>query len=83
MLEREKHGVRVALPWPDNDPTPLVLVSFGTAPEQGSAAKFQSAIDALSALPVHGVVTVGDGVDPATLKPAENVVVFATAAMSR
>jgi UDP:flavonoid glycosyltransferase YjiC (YdhE family) len=79
VLEREKHGVRVALPWPDNDPTPLVLVSFSTAPEQGSAAKFQNAIDALAALPVHGVVTVGDSVDPATLKPAENVVVFATA----
>jgi hypothetical protein len=23
VLEREKHGVRVALPWPDKDPTPL------------------------------------------------------------
>ncbi|MFZ0208211.1 MAG: glycosyltransferase [Roseiarcus sp.] len=34
VLEREKHGVRVALPWPDNDPTPLVLVSLSTAPEQ-------------------------------------------------
>ena len=57
--------MRVALPWPANDPTPLVLVSFRTAPEQGSAAKFQNAIDALAALPVHGVVTVGDSVDPA------------------
>jgi UDP:flavonoid glycosyltransferase YjiC (YdhE family) len=79
VLEREKHGVRVALPWNDDDPTPLVLVSFSTAPEQGSAAKFQNAIDALAALPVHGVVTVGDSVDPAALRPAENVVVFATA----
>jgi MGT family glycosyltransferase len=79
VLEREKHGVRVTLPWSDDDPTPLVLVGFSTAPEQGSAAKFQNAIDALAALPVHGVVTVGDSVDPAALKPAENVVVFATA----
>jgi UDP:flavonoid glycosyltransferase YjiC (YdhE family) len=79
VLEREKHGVRVALPWPDEDPTPFVLVSFSTAPEQGSAAKFQNAIDALAALPVHGVVTVGDSVDPTTLKPGKNVVVFATA----
>ena len=79
VLEREKHGARVALPWPDDDPAPLVLVSFSTAPEQGSVAKFQNAIDALAALPVHGVVTVGDSVDPAALKPAENVVVFATA----
>jgi MGT family glycosyltransferase len=67
------------LPWEDDDPTPLVLVGFSTAPEQGSAAKFQNAIEALAALPVHGVVTVGDSVDPAALKPAENVVVFATA----
>jgi MGT family glycosyltransferase len=78
-LERERHGVRVALPWREDDPTPLVLVSFSTAPEQGSAPKFQNAIDAVAALPVHGVVTVGDSVDPAALKPAENVVVFATA----
>jgi len=79
VLEREKHGARAALPWRDDDPTPLVLVSFSTAPEQGSPTKFQNAIDALAALPVHGVVTVGDSVDPAALKPAGNVVVFATA----
>jgi len=79
VLERERHGARVALPWRDDDPTPLVLVSFSTAPEQGSVAKFQNAIDALAELPVHGVVTVGDSIDPAALKPAANVVVFATA----
>ena len=28
VLERERHGVRVALPWPDDDARPLVLVSF-------------------------------------------------------
>ena len=48
-------------------------------PEQGSVEKFQIAIDALATLPVHGVVTVGDSVDPSALKPAQNVVVFATA----
>ncbi len=79
VLEREKHGARVALPWRDDDPTPLVLVSFSTAQEQGSSAKFQSAIDALAVLPVHAVVTVGDSIDPATVKPASNVIVFATA----
>ncbi|MFZ2104553.1 MAG: nucleotide disphospho-sugar-binding domain-containing protein [Roseiarcus sp.] len=78
-LERERHGARVALPWPGDDPTPLVLVSFSTMPEQGSVEKFQNAIDALATLPVHGVVTVGDSVDPSALKPAQNVVVFATA----
>jgi len=48
-------------------------------PEQGSVEKFQKAIEALSDLPVHGVVTVGDSVDPAALRPSRNVVVFATA----
>ncbi|MGH6673425.1 MAG: glycosyltransferase [Xanthobacteraceae bacterium] len=79
VLESERHAARVALPWRADDPTPIALVSFSTAPEQGSPAKFQNAIDALAALPVHGIVTVGDSVDPATLKPAENVLVFATA----
>lgn len=58
---------------------PLVLVSYSTAPEQGSVAKFQAAIDALAQLPVHGVVTVGDSIDAGTLKPAANVLVHATA----
>jgi MGT family glycosyltransferase len=78
-LERERHGACVDLPWRDDDATPLVLVSFSTMPEQGSVAKFQNAIDALAGLPVHGVVTVGDSVDPGALKLAANVVAFATA----
>jgi UDP:flavonoid glycosyltransferase YjiC (YdhE family) len=48
-------------------------------PEQGSVRKFQNAVDALSTLPVRGVVTVGDSVNPADLRPSHNVVVFATA----
>lgn len=79
VLERERHGVPVQLPWPDDPSIPLVLVSFSTMPEQGSVAKFQNAIEALSALPVRGVVTVGDSVDPTALKPSHNVAVFATA----
>jgi UDP:flavonoid glycosyltransferase YjiC (YdhE family) len=79
VLERERHGVRVTLPWPDDPRIPLVLVSFSTAPEQGSVSKFQNAIDALAPLPVRAVVTVGDSIDPGALQPAENVAVFATA----
>jgi UDP:flavonoid glycosyltransferase YjiC (YdhE family) len=79
VLERERHGVRIALPWPDDPAIPLVLVSFSTMPEQVSVKKFQNAIDALSELPVRGVVTVGDSVDPSTLAPRLNVLVFATA----
>ncbi len=79
VLERERHGLRVELPWPDDDARPLALVSFSTAPEQGSPAKFQHAIDALAALPVRAVVTVGDSVAIETLRPAPNVHVVATA----
>lgn len=79
VLERERHGLPVQLPWQDDPSVPLVLVSFSTMPEQGSIAKFQNAIDALSTLPVCGVITVGDSVDPTALKPSRNVAVFATA----
>jgi UDP:flavonoid glycosyltransferase YjiC (YdhE family) len=79
VLERERHGVRVSLPWSDDSTIPLALVSFSTMPEQGSVKKFQNAIDALSSLPVRAVVTVGDSVDPGALRPANNVAVFATA----
>jgi UDP:flavonoid glycosyltransferase YjiC (YdhE family) len=57
----------------------MVLVSFSTAPEQGSVKKFQNAIDALASLPVHGVVTVGDSIDPSALRAAKNVAIFGTA----
>ena len=79
VLERERHAVAPALPWNNGMTVPLVLVSFSTAPEQASVKKFQNAIDALSALPVRGVVTVGDSLDPAMLRPTENVVVLGTA----
>lgn len=79
VFERERHGVRVELPWQDDALVPLVLVSFSTMPEQGSVRKFQNAVDALSTLPVRGVVTVGDSVNAADLRPSHNVVVFATA----
>src|SRR5262249_49761198 len=79
VLERERHGVGVRLPWQDDASVPLVLVSFTTMPEQGSVKKFQNAVDALSTLTVRGVVTVGDSVNPAELRPSHNVAVFATA----
>jgi MGT family glycosyltransferase len=79
VLEREKHGVRLPLPWPDDAAEPLVLVSFSTAPEQGSPAKFQTAVDALATLRVRAVVTVGDSVDPASVKAAASVLVVANA----
>jgi MGT family glycosyltransferase len=79
VLEQERHATPVALPWRDDDARPLVLVSFSTMPEQGSVPRFQNTIDALAQLPVRAVVTTGDSLDPAKLKPAPNVALFATA----
>jgi UDP:flavonoid glycosyltransferase YjiC (YdhE family) len=79
VLEQERHATPVALPWRDDDARPLVLVSFSTMPEQASVAKFQNTIDALGQLPVRAVVTTGDSLDPAKLKPAANVALFANA----
>jgi len=79
VLDSERHATRVTLPWPDDPEIPLVLVSFSTAPEQGSVKKFQNAIDALASLPVRAVVTVGDSIDPTALQAPESVAVFATA----
>src|SRR3569833_1492277 len=40
VLERERHGVHVELPWSDDTQTPQVLVSFSTAPDLGSVLFF-------------------------------------------
>jgi UDP:flavonoid glycosyltransferase YjiC (YdhE family) len=79
VLEQERHSQPVKLPWADDASIPLVLVSFSTAPEQGSVSKFQNAVDALSTLPIRAVVTVGDSIDAGSVRPASNVAVFATA----
>jgi MGT family glycosyltransferase len=79
VLEREPHAVTVDLPWPDDHAAPFVVVSFSTAPEQGSVQKFQNAIDALAAMPVRGIVTTGDSIESEALRPAKNVAVFGTA----
>jgi MGT family glycosyltransferase len=57
VLEDERCAVPIELPWNADDTTPLVLVTFSTAPEQRSLEKFQRTLDALAQLPVHVVVT--------------------------
>jgi UDP:flavonoid glycosyltransferase YjiC (YdhE family) len=80
VLEDEKVAIPIALPWPEDDSTPLVLMSFSTGFEQRSVQKLQNGLDALADLPVHVVVTTGGIVDPAELKPSANAVVFKYAA---
>jgi MGT family glycosyltransferase len=79
-LEDEKHAVPAALPWPEADPTPLVLMSFSTGFEQRSVEKLQRGLDALAPLPVHVVATTGGIVGPGELVTPRNAVALSYAA---
>ena len=72
ILATERRATPTTLPWDDADPTPLVLLSFSTVPEQRSPEMLQRAIDALAPLPVHVVATTGGIVDPAELAAPPN-----------
>lgn len=80
VLEDEKCAVAAVLPWPADDPTPLVLVSFSTGFEQRSVEKLQRALDGLADLDVHVVATTGGIVRPDELARPENAVVLSYAA---
>ena len=80
VLEDEKFAVPRTLPWPDEDRTPLALVSFSTMFEQRNAVKFQRTLDALADLPVHVVVTTAGIVAPSELTAPDNAVVIDYAA---
>ncbi|WP_433794964.1 nucleotide disphospho-sugar-binding domain-containing protein [Actinoplanes sp. CA-252034] len=79
ILEDDTQARPYDLPWPADDPTPLVLVSFTTDAIQNSVAKLQRALDALATLPVHVLATTGT-VDPDRIVVPGNarVVAFAT-----
>jgi UDP:flavonoid glycosyltransferase YjiC (YdhE family) len=80
VLEDEKFAVPTALPWPDDDPAPLVLVSFSTGFEQRNVDKVQRTLDALAELPVHVVATTGGIVAPNELATPANALVLNYAA---
>jgi MGT family glycosyltransferase len=80
VLENEKVAVPIALPWPDDHPTSLVLISFSTGFEQRNVKKLQSGLDALADLPVHVVATTGGIVEPAELDVPPNAFVVNYAA---
>ncbi len=66
-LASERRAETTTLPWSADDPTPIVLLSFSTVPEQRSPEMLQRALDALGELPVHIVATTGGIVEPAEL----------------
>ncbi|MEZ0605798.1 nucleotide disphospho-sugar-binding domain-containing protein [Paraburkholderia sp. IW21] len=61
-------------PWPAADSRPLVLVAFSTT-FQNQGTTLQRVIDALTSLPVRGVVTLGEGFDGTGVRCTEKVVV--------
>jgi UDP:flavonoid glycosyltransferase YjiC (YdhE family) len=72
VLTSERRAVPAALPWADDDPVPVVLLSFSTVTEQRDPAMLQRALDALAPLPVHVVATTGGIVEPAELSAPAN-----------
>lgn len=70
-------NVRYCGPVVDGQPadpdTPTVLVSLSTVNFPGMQASLQNVLDALATLPVHGIVTTGPVIDPADLRPPQNV----------
>jgi UDP:flavonoid glycosyltransferase YjiC (YdhE family) len=72
VLAGERRAVPPTLPWADDDPTPVVLLSFSTVPEQRDPAMLQRALDALAPLPVHVAVTTGGIVELAELTAPGN-----------
>jgi len=57
---------------------PVVLVAMSTTP-QDQVDCLQRVVDALSALPVRGIVTAGPAVDPKALRPSRNVAIVESA----
>jgi UDP:flavonoid glycosyltransferase YjiC (YdhE family) len=80
VLEDEKFAVPTTLPWREDDPTPLVLVSFSTGFEQRNVDKVQRALDALADLSIHVVATTGGIVAPNELAAPANAIVLNYAA---
>lgn len=80
VLEDERCAVPVRVPWEDDSSTPLVLVSFSTAPEQRSLEKVQRTLEAIEKLPVNAIVTTAGIVDTEELDVPENAIAVRYAA---
>lgn len=69
-------------PWPANNQKPLVVVSFSST-FQNQGAVVQNCIDALSKLPVRGLVTLGLSLAREKFNASENVKIVGTAPHSQ
>ncbi len=78
VLDNEARALPVDLPWAEENPAPLALLSFSTT-ELASRERFQTALDAQADLPVHVVATTGAAFDPAEVDAPANAHVVAYA----
>ena len=62
-------------PWPPGDGNPLVLLSLSST-FQDQRAVLQRAINALTQLPVRGVVTLGPALNVADFHAAQNIAIY-------
>jgi MGT family glycosyltransferase len=65
-------------PWPDDRAEPLILVGF-TSNFQNHGPQLRRVVEALSALPVRAVVTLGQMLDADEVTPTDNVAVVRSA----
>jgi MGT family glycosyltransferase len=65
-------------PWAADDERPLVLVGFSST-FQDQVQVLQRTVEALSAMPVRAVVTLGQMIEPGAVTGTENVAVVASA----
>jgi MGT family glycosyltransferase len=69
-------------PWPDNDRRPLVVVSLSST-FQNQKEAIKNCIEALSKLPVRGLVTLGLALDHEKIEVPDNVIVVPSAPHSQ
>lgn len=78
LLDDPTWAVPWVSPWPDDDARPLVLVGLSST-YMAQERVLQAAVDALAALPVRGLVTLGPAIDPSLVEPKGDVAVVASA----
>jgi MGT family glycosyltransferase len=76
VLDMESHAAPAPLPWAIEDPTPVILLSLSTQPEQRALEVFQKTLDALGLLPVYVIATTAGIIRPEELNVPSNAVVL-------
>lgn len=78
VLDDPQWAVPWEPPWPSDSSDPIVLVAF-TSNFQDHGDQLRRVVGALSSLPVRGVVTLGQMLEPSEVEPSDNVAVVPSA----